>query len=501
MSQHEMGIRSRFSLQTVLSSQNQQSEYPPQFCEKLLREVKDFHWFERVNDTAIQRIFEKLAAEALIHQQQWAAIQDDWNSSRSDFQQRFYDLVSRIRQLAELIELQNPSRLQYNREDVHRSPSEDDHIFNYYKGNASLLHAVNSGNGHILEQFLEELKVHETEDQHVDDLRTLLGDLLLLTVRTEQEKMAQIIFRMRYSFLIRPENIQTALYCASEAGSFGLVLRLIRYMQLARITIDAAAPNTGWTALIAACANGHKRVVLLLLEAGADVEICDSCGWTAQEHAAFRGHLAIAELDRLNTVSDPSAGPALSQRNPRKRGPLHLEKAKRAVVLTLGSVQGGHERAAFQLSHFNPIRHHGLAESSTLSLEIHVPAGDAEPKIVQLPVLKDHTNEPFISQVAKDLPIQICVKLYGCTLTNDKVLLSAGTALLNHPEVKFGDRREGMLRETTVYMLDKDTMEMSGTVLLSYLIVTPYHGLQEPNTADYRRGPTDSVRLVGHRGM
>lgn len=487
-------------MQSEISLQNHQFEYFQHFCEILLKDVKDLQWYERVNDTAIQRVSEKLTSEACIHQQQWAAIQDDWYSDRRSIRQRNYDLESRIRQLAELFGLQNPSRPQYNCEDVHRTPREDENFLNDYKDNAALHHAVTLGHENIVEEYLEGLNVHEMDGQRMGDVGTHFGALLLLAVRNEQEKMAQIILNRRYAFSVRSESIQSALYCASEAGAFSLVQLLVRYMHQTRIMIDAAVRKTGWTALIAACANGHKKVALLLLETGADAEISDNCGWTAQEHAAFRGHLAIAELDRLTTINDPRSGPALFHRNPNKSSPVSLERGKRAVILTLGSVQGGHERAAFQLSQFDARRHHGLAELSTLSLEIHIQAGDAEPKVVQLPSLKDHTNEPFISQVANDSPIQVCVRLHRFTAANGKVLLSAGAALLNHQEIKFGDRRESMVRETTVYMLDKDTMEMSGTVLLSYLIVTPYHGLQEPNTADYRRSSADPVRLVGHRG-
>ncbi|KAI1925710.1 hypothetical protein LOZ65_002752 [Ophidiomyces ophidiicola] len=55
--------------------------------------------------------------------------------------------------------------------------------------------------------------------------------------------------------------------------------------------IDVCEAAKGCTPLILTAASGSSEVVKILLEAGANLTVLDSKGWTAQEHAAFRGHL------------------------------------------------------------------------------------------------------------------------------------------------------------------------------------------------------------------
>ncbi|GFP59684.1 glycerophosphodiester phosphodiesterase GDE1 [Trichoderma asperellum] len=62
-------------------------------------------------------------------------------------------------------------------------------------------------------------------------------------------------------------------------------------------------------------------------------------------------------------------------------------------------------------------------------------------------------------------------------------------------------KRESMVREVTVFMMDKETMDLTGTVLLSYVVATPFAGLQQPDTTNYQRRLGDPMRIVGHRGL
>lgn len=57
-----------------------------------------------------------------------------------------------------------------------------------------------------------------------------------------------------------------------------------------------AARDSGETALMQAAAEGHWKIVHLLLDAGADVNGCDNEGTTALRHAAFQSHAAIVKL-------------------------------------------------------------------------------------------------------------------------------------------------------------------------------------------------------------
>ncbi|KAL9471828.1 hypothetical protein ACSS6W_009769 [Trichoderma asperelloides] len=252
-----------------------------------------------------------------------------------------------------------------------------------------------------------------------------------------------------------------------------------------------------------ACANGHSDVVSCLLEAGVEPESCDALGWTAREHAVFRGHLGIATLFTSTTSETTNGGPASSHRlaykNPRQTS--FSDSSERLVVVNLGSTQGGHDRAAFELSHYISERISGPKSTSSLVLEISAPGTEADAKLVQLPVLEDQINQPFIFQAKNEASLQISVRLFRRESIDSMVLLSRGNTTLDHGKVFFGKKRESMVREVTVFMMDKETMDLTGTVLLSYVVATPFAGLQQPDTTNYQRRLGDPVRIVGHRGL
>lgn len=73
----------------------------------------------------------------------------------------------------------------------------------------------------------------------------------------------------------------------------------------------------GHTALQAACQNGHKQVVELLIEQGCDLELEDKDGDRAVHHASFGDEAAVIEI-----LS--KAGADLNVRNKRRQTPLHI---------------------------------------------------------------------------------------------------------------------------------------------------------------------------------
>ncbi|PON25126.1 glycerophosphoryl diester phosphodiesterase [Trichoderma gamsii] len=142
-----------------------------------------------------------------------------------------------------------------------------------------------------------------------------------------------------------------------------------------------------------------------------------------------------------------------------------------------------------------------LARQSSLVLEISAPGTEAEPKLVRLPVLEDQINQPFIFCAKNEAPLQISIRLFRRETIDSMVLLSRGNTTLDHGKVFFGEKRESMIREVSVFMMDKETMDLTGTVLLSYVVATPFAGLQQPDTSNYQRRQGDPVQIVGHRDL
>ncbi|KAM3546430.1 hypothetical protein ARSEF1564_000705 [Beauveria bassiana] len=277
--------------------------------------------------------------------------------------------------------------------------------------------------------------------------------------------------------------------------------RVVKYFRECGEGLDSAVPRTGWTPLMVACAKGHADVAAYLLSSGSDARKVDVLGWTAKEHAAYRGHLDIASLDGFASAS--IADGVLAKRVGFTKESAHhtLTPDKKAVVVTLGSIQGGHDRKTLKLNH--QVGGSDGAGLESKSLEIIIGDADCASKFVQLPLWEDQSVKPLVGKLDLGAQVQVTVRLWdnGGTPASNRTLASSGTVLLSDDYARFGASRESMLRETTVIMLDKETMEFSGTVLISYVIATPFEGLDNHEAASYKRKPGDPVRLVGHRDV
>lgn len=298
---------------------------------------------------------------------------------------------------------------------------------------------------------------------------------------------------------------ETVLYCAAQSGSLPNVQTVARYYLQSGESLDTAVPRTGWTPLMVACIKGYTDIAEHLLSAGADAQKVDVLGWTAREHAAYRGHLTTAALEGFVAAGRPTGKMLQRINTPTQTVHSTLDSRERAVVVTLGSVQGGHDRATVKLEPRSTERECGRLDFRCL--EIIIDGADCSPKIVQLPIWQDTSIEPLVGRIGLDVPARATVRLWnrnGSPATGGKAAMgkleSSGTVVLDDDSAKFGKSRQSMLRETSVVMLDKETMKFAGTVLLSYVIATPFQGLKDSKVASYQRRPGDPVRLVGHRG-
>ncbi|KAM0517682.1 hypothetical protein ACHAPE_004655 [Trichoderma viride] len=371
-----------------------------------------------------------------------------------------------------------------------------------YDDMTPLHYAILSGETSVLAHLLRWLLVYNVEKPSKIELGILLGDLLLLSVRSGQVDAAEMLLNHQPDIHYSARHGETALYCAAQANDLDLVKLLLTYTQRG-LAVDFPAHNTRWTPLMVACANGHSEVVSCLLEAGADPDRCDGLGWTAREHAVFRGHLGIATLFASKPPEATNKGPADSYRQA-CQSPSQTSfsnNSEKLVVINLGSTQGGHERAAFELSHYNIEEGSDLNKTSSLVLEISAPGTEAEAKLVRLPVLEDQINQPFIFHARNEAPLQVSVRLFRRETIDSMVLLSRGNTILDHGKVFFGKKRESMIREVTVFMMDKETMDLTGAVVLSYVVATPFAGLQQPDMTNYQRRQGDPVQIVGHRDL
>ncbi|OAA56895.1 Glycerophosphoryl diester phosphodiesterase [Cordyceps fumosorosea ARSEF 2679] len=330
--------------------------------------------------------------------------------------------------------------------------------------------------------------------------RQFLGRLLCLAATYLPSDFIDAILKHKPDLGVNSARGESALYLAAQSGSLSATQSVAGYFHRSGASLDPVVARTGWTPLMVACAQGYTDIVEYLLSSGADARKVDVLGWTAREHAAYRGHLTTASLGDFATAGSPDGELAGRIDSTASKISTPLRAGQKAVIVTLGSVQGGHDRKTLELR-----RHSGDdAGLTSKSLEIVIHRADSGSKIVPLPLWEDYSTAPIVGRLDVDAQAQVTVRLWddgGTPSTGNRVLESSGTVLLRQDYAKFGAFRESMLRETTVVMLDRETMEFSGTVLLSYVVATPFAGLDGGEMASYRRQPGDPIRLVGHRGL
>ncbi|POR31633.1 Glycerophosphodiester phosphodiesterase GDE1 [Tolypocladium paradoxum] len=349
--------------------------------------------------------------------------------------------------------------------------------------------------------ILNALDSNGTADSNCEN-RTFPGDILMVALRQQNNELVYRLLEYGVDLSHQSSRGETALHVAAQLGRFGYAERILRDMLAKRVGIDVQELSRGWTPLFTACAGGHQKIAKLLLEAGASQRKTDFSGWTAKEHAAFRGHLAVAEL--LDDYATNGAGRGPGDPSVASEDDLMADerRGESALVVNLGSTQKGREGAAVDLdfcsSDFTP----GTYQDLCYTLEVSVLGAAQVPKLVRLPILDDMVNEPFVFSVNPDVELQLVLRvLERRSLSQEKEakLVASGTALLNSNQYHFGDERQSLVREQTVVILHADTMGMVGKVTLTSFTCKPFEGLQAPRCI----GPLDSNRvtpmLVGHR--
>lgn len=349
----------------------------------------------------------------------------------------------------------------------------------------------------LLDSLLEAAAAKSPEA--VSEAKSLLGDLLLLALQAHKDDLVELILGKEPDLGRRTIHGESALYVAAQAGRFYYAKLLLDHHAQGSVQIDAPDETLGWTPLMVACADGHRDIAELLLEAGANRDATDPLGWTANEHATYRGHLAVSELFGMAKTAQSGGGPAASLRKSHEKLDLFCGAGQKLIIVVIGSVQNGHGRAPIELDGFIPKAGEPVHASPTY-LEVSTVGVEDQSQELRLPLLEDQVNDPIVFQVQEDTPPQIVVRVSRHDFATGKLLIGSGTVLLDEGNRLLGAQRETLLRERTVVILDKDNMKPVGKVRVSYVIASSFPQLDQGSPPSYSRRPEEPVRVFGHRG-
>jgi glycerophosphodiester phosphodiesterase len=357
-----------------------------------------------------------------------------------------------------------------------------------YHGFTAFHYAVIKDHMDIAITFLEILRLDNRSDEA---LCWNLNDLLIIALRYQHDDMVSLLVKSGFGPNSRSSHDETALYVACQIGREYYVKMLLE----GGSDVDINTPETthGWTPLFIACVEGFQSIVELLLQAGASQDELDHLGWNAKEHAALRGHLPVAEVLKSWDSNNLVGGPASLLRKPEPEICHPLSVRDHQVIVNLGILRNGEPVKAVDFDSWSkPI---------LPSLEMSISVEDNTSQIMKLPLLSDMVNEPFVFHVAKPSEARLIFKFYSSEQSyEERQLVGSAAALLGSDKRCFGENRESLVRERTVPIFEKATMDLMGTVTFTSIIAKP---LTCSNTSSSPKQDLEreTLQIVGHRGI
>ncbi|KAJ5086536.1 hypothetical protein NUU61_007843 [Penicillium alfredii] len=338
------------------------------------------------------------------------------------------------------------------------------------------------------------------------------------------------------------EQGETALHVAARFGHAECAKILLDGTDYQKADTDLAENTYAWTPLFIACVDGSLSVAKLLIAAGADVDRFDSSGWTAKEHAALRGHLAIARClakvspgppaaepevagpTTLTVHSSPSGSPptqsSLSDRRSNTPGPTSAGSSglrnsepiktfghryltdETMILVSLGTMDMRKPLVTVNLDRIPMENAHATQLDTALSLVVTASGAHGEPEVIDLPVQENISTEPIVFHTADASKVRLLFDLVPTYSGSKDQVVGRGVALLSSVKPTVGSQRINLKGDSTVPIVAANTLDVIGSVTFNFLIITPF---KHPNMSitgnqTYWRSMS-STMVIGHRGL
>jgi glycerophosphodiester phosphodiesterase len=446
-------------------------------------DLKKLRWFKEINARAVWRIFSKLDRQCHVDNPSCHSIKARWQALESTCETA----------LDSLADTSSGHTLGDDTTWVQDATAADS-IMQADNGGLTLLHfAVIGGRTQAALDMIEVLK-----EDGGERAKSLLGAVLHLALRMGVDDTVRWLLHARPDLGYRSSRGEVALHVAIQMGNVDYVSLILKASRERGASLDVPDSSRAWTPLFFACADGNVEISRLLIDAGSSQTHQDRLGWTAKEVAAFRGHLAVADLFTA-PVNYSAGGPAnSSSRHKPSVGGIHCGRDQTVVIATLGTTGRNRVVAGLDLSFCSSVSTPDRYEADSFVLEISAP-GMSEGHRVPLPILDDQINRPFVFVIPTTTEPYLVFDVLR-PARDKEVLVASGTALLLGNSTQFGAQRQSLIREQTIPMLEKDTMRIAGTLTFTPLLVRPFAHLQTPRLLDLTRGPSTPPLLIGHRG-
>ncbi|KAF2417121.1 GDPD-domain-containing protein [Tothia fuscella] len=359
------------------------------------------------------------------------------------------------------------------------------------------------------------------------------GIVLALAAKSNSVTIVKLLVEAGVDINFQDDQGETALHVAARFGHKECAEALIEGSDTQKIDVDITEKTFSWTPLFIACVDGHLPIVELLITAGAELDRQDSSGWTAKEHAALRGHIAISS--RLNEITvstvSPITRPALSRSNsPSPPNNFSLEdrrsnalaKEERGVrvpepvktfghryltketmlLVSLGSMDVRKNMDAVKLDAI-PLAHaHATQLDTALSIVVSATGATGEPTVIDLPVQENISTDPITFMTMDVSKVKLLFDIVPTYAGSKDRIVGRGVAILSSIKPGIGSKRMSLQGDVSVPIVSASTLDVIGTVNFNFLVITPFSHPNMSITEQHTYWKSmSSTMVIGHRGL
>lgn len=360
------------------------------------------------------------------------------------------------------------------------------------------------------------------------------GAALALATRSNFVAIVKLLVEAGVDVNYQDDGGETALHMAARYGFTECAQVLLQGSSTNKTEIDIPEKTFAWTPLFIACVDDHLPIVELLAAAGADLQRCDNSGWTAKEHAALRGHIAIATrlAELAPASSSPIAAPtdvriaragsppqsSLDERRSKNLnrdtgtvqklpdpvktfGHRYLTK-ETMVLVSLGSMDMRKDVPAVKLDDIPLADAHATQLDTALSVVVSASGANGEPTVIDLPVQENIATEP-ITFMTKDVSkVKVLFDIVPTYAGSHERVVGRGVALLSTIKTSIGSKRISLQGDMKVPIVAATTLDVIGSVNFNFLVITPFEHPKMSVTEQHTYWKKmASTMVIGHRGL